>query len=110
MKLDQLSIHYLIPGHQAELSGPEGTEELHNEDDYAPYSQTPRLDTSSLGRWTELLGLTEVTRESTQIDPPRTSYFPDGSTRVEAEKMYRQVSVERQSSGVDGTHTKYRRL
>ncbi|HEX4163991.1 MAG TPA: hypothetical protein VHZ55_00835 [Bryobacteraceae bacterium] len=90
MKVEDVNVQYTIPGHQSDLSELAETGDADELDD-APFNQTYQQEMPSLGGWKQLLGLSRVSPDPTQIDPPPKPAHFDGSVRSDAEDTYRRL-------------------
>ena len=109
MKVEDVSVQYTIPGHQSEIDELAETGEA-DDLDYAPFSQTYEPEMPSLGGWKQLLGLSRVSPDPTQIDPPARSEYIEGSAKTEAEDAHRRLLESHGREGTTGASPRIKRM
>jgi hypothetical protein len=70
MKIDELNARFVVPGYQAEVMETAGSGEADDQHEFAPYSRVSYPSAPAPGNWKELLGLTKIAPDPTQLDPP----------------------------------------
>ena len=109
MKVEDVNVRYTIPGHQSDISELAETGDA-DELDYAPFSQMYQPEMPSLRDWKQLLGLSRVSADPTQIDPPPKPLYFDGSARSEAEDAHRRLLESHASREATGSSPRIKRM
>jgi hypothetical protein len=104
MKVNEINVQYIIPGHEAEVNGPEQMDQMEGLE-YAPYDQMQPTELPAQGGWKEILGLHQKDVAPTDIDPPIAPPSLGGRTRIEVEKAQRHYlqGMQNESKGTSAS-------